>query len=731
MKRSTILSLFGSLLAASAVAATLTSAPAPAVGAPSSTTPAASSATVSASVSADETFINLSASGRGVRDASRVLFRIWPEASGAASAISYEAVRAEDGSWHATTFIAGDPAGSVRVPYSCDVVNAVHRLYNPWESAHLFTSSVEEANGLAEAGWRYEGVAWIQPESAVAEAPTDGAEARAADEDASTAQDADTSTPSSSEDTAGDAADDDATVGDVPDGDATDGTDTPSEPEEPAPANAVYRLYNEWSGEHFYTTDVSEYEGLGNIGWTREKIAFLSDEAKAAPVYRLFNPYEQKNTHHFTASEEEYETLKASGWEDEGIAWYGCAVNPDGTWSAVSEGKTFARGGDYQVEALALASSEETDTPSASADADSGVSVDEGVESDSASATSEVVGSATFSITTPTASAHVENIDNAQGTFEVVVDEISSPSGVAKVQVPTWSSENNQKDIVWYDAEPEGDGSYRAQVRVSNHTFSRSFVSHSYVTAGNGVMVNVEQTPTELTLANYFTIEGGPYTYSARLYNPGSVSRVQVSAWSDAGGQDDLVWYDAKDQGNGWWTATIGTVNLRHSGTVHAHAYADGEYRNARDFSVQSWELITPAQRSMNERVSGLSSPTGYLLAVDTKNCFVGVYTGSRGNWSNKAYWVCAPGANATPTVKGVFHVGSRGYAFGHGYTCYYWTQFYGDYLFHSIKYYPGTFDVLDGTLGQPRSLGCVRLAIENAKWINENIPSGTTVLVY
>lgn len=35
-------------------------------------------------------------------------------------------------------------------------------------------------------------------------------------------------------------------------------------------AMTVYRLYNQWSGEHLFTTDASEYASLGKIGWTQE-----------------------------------------------------------------------------------------------------------------------------------------------------------------------------------------------------------------------------------------------------------------------------------------------------------------------------------------------------------------------------------------------------------------------------------------------------------------------------
>ncbi|MCL2806640.1 MAG: L,D-transpeptidase family protein [Coriobacteriia bacterium] len=145
------------------------------------------------------------------------------------------------------------------------------------------------------------------------------------------------------------------------------------------------------------------------------------------------------------------------------------------------------------------------------------------------------------------------------------------------------------------------------------------------------------------------------------------------------------------------------------------------------------WEAppLTHAQFMMNSRVAGRFSPTNWLLAIDSGNCLVGVYRKTSLGWVNQYFWVCSPGLPQTPTVKGTFSVGSRGYVFGNGFSCYWWTQFYGDYLFHSVSYYQGTFVVKDGRMGVPASAGCVRLDLQNAKWIYDNIPSGTTVISY
>ncbi|MBO7675379.1 MAG: L,D-transpeptidase family protein [Atopobiaceae bacterium] len=130
-------------------------------------------------------------------------------------------------------------------------------------------------------------------------------------------------------------------------------------------------------------------------------------------------------------------------------------------------------------------------------------------------------------------------------------------------------------------------------------------------------------------------------------------------------------------------------------------------------------------------RAQGYSSPTGWLILVDVDQTRLGVFRGSRGNWKLYNTWKVSCGAPGTSTVRGVFSVGDRGYVFGHGYSCYYYTQFYGAYLFHSIKYYEGTFDVMDGRLGEHISMGCVRMDINNAKWIYDNIPTYTTVVTY
>lgn len=125
------------------------------------------------------------------------------------------------------------------------------------------------------------------------------------------------------------------------------------------------------------------------------------------------------------------------------------------------------------------------------------------------------------------------------------------------------------------------------------------------------------------------------------------------------------------------------------------------------------------------------SSNTKYFIWVDLKNFKVNIFIGSKSNWRLLNSYLCTIGKKSTPTPKGTFKVGIKGLYFGveKGYKCWYYTQFKGNYLFHSIIYnLDGS--VRDGRLGMALSDGCVRLEKINAKWIYDNIPEGTKVYI-
>ena len=100
----------------------------------------------------------------------------------------------------------------------------------------------------------------------------------------------------------------------------------------PGSGDPVYRLFNPYADDHHFTMKADERDALVKLGWIDEGVAWYSadkDDEGATPLLRLFNPYEERATHLYTADEKEYDALETLGWIKEGIAWYGLNVTDD------------------------------------------------------------------------------------------------------------------------------------------------------------------------------------------------------------------------------------------------------------------------------------------------------------------------------------------------------------------------------------------------------------------
>ncbi|MGN0072852.1 MAG: L,D-transpeptidase family protein [Coriobacteriales bacterium] len=162
---------------------------------------------------------------------------------------------------------------------------------------------------------------------------------------------------------------------------------------------------------------------------------------------------------------------------------------------------------------------------------------------------------------------------------------------------------------------------------------------------------------------------------------------------------------------------------------------APGKTANAS--SGKEGVLKEPAiAKRMQAKAKNLSSNTTYLLLTDTTYCRTAVFTGSKGNWTLKYLWKAGVGAWGSETPKGTYTTSSHVPVFGaeKGYNCWYGTCFdeNREILFHSEVYNIGSkTQMQSGGLGTHVSHGCVRLALKNAKWIYENVPLGTKVLIF
>ena len=136
-----------------------------------------------------------------------------------------------------------------------------------------------------------------------------------------------------------------------------------------------------------------------------------------------------------------------------------------------------------------------------------------------------------------------------------------------------------------------------------------------------------------------------------------------------------------------------------------------------------------------------LAAPS-YYITVDLTNQIVTVY--QAGNVTKSGIvrqMICSSGKSGTATPTGTFTLPSKTrsseraewYYFSQ-YQCYAkWAYgIVGGILFHSVTFNKNKKQVGDErNLGRKASHGCIRLKGEDAKWIYNNCPAGTTVVVY
>ncbi|ABK62636.1 L,D-transpeptidase [Clostridium novyi] len=119
-----------------------------------------------------------------------------------------------------------------------------------------------------------------------------------------------------------------------------------------------------------------------------------------------------------------------------------------------------------------------------------------------------------------------------------------------------------------------------------------------------------------------------------------------------------------------------------------------------------------------------------YTITVKLEQQKVYIYKGD----SLIKTFTCSTGRDSTPTPTGVYVIGSRGSLFysGSSVICYNWVRWNNNFLFHSVLYDRNGNLILSEykKLGTKASHGCIRLPLGDVKWIYNNIPSGTAVII-
>ena len=157
-----------------------------------------------------------------------------------------------------------------------------------------------------------------------------------------------------------------------------------------------------------------------------------------------------------------------------------------------------------------------------------------------------------------------------------------------------------------------------------------------------------------------------------------------------------------------------------YSGIWATQRYASGDATGTKvNFNGIKCYDKTSAERFVN--LIGKGSGSKYLIWVSTYHQHVYVFQGKKGAWKLIKDWECATGAAESPTPTGAEKRLERRVSYRHGVR--WWRPFQTWNSIHG--------KLQSWSMGGPASNGCVRNFDQNAKWIYDNCPNGTGLIVW
>ena len=189
----------------------------------------------------------------------------------------------------------------------------------------------------------------------------------------------------------------------------------------------------------------------------------------------------------------------------------------------------------------------------------------------------------------------------------------------------------------------------------------------------------------------------------------------------------------------------------------HDHSMTSGSSLSVKDTAVRHVTTadLVPSEEQVASEESVTSEPVvseadliyptiPYFIEVDKTHQIVTVYTTSSSGQYDKIVrqMLCSTAQNPDKFPDGYWklkedrctakNIWRKMKSHGKDLYAQYATQITGDFLFHSVPYTAKKKTSLDtkrySKLGTADSGGCIRLTVENAKWICENCVAGTTV---
>ena len=208
----------------------------------------------------------------------------------------------------------------------------------------------------------------------------------------------------------------------------------------------------------------------------------------------------------------------------------------------------------------------------------------------------------------------ITNKNPEVGSFDIGISDVFSPKGVQAVQVPVWSDQGGQDDLIWYSATRQSDGSYKASIKAENHKNSTgTYHVHLYYIQNDGSRIGVHSTTTQVEYRNLthktkayikdVNSQTGTFTVAVDQSSQGKrIKNIRAAVWSQAH-QENLSWYTQTPAGG---HTEIGITAVNHGnkqGDYTTHVYVDYTDGSVEGFNLGQTRLIPQQVTDQKNRV--------------------------------------------------------------------------------------------------------------------------------
>lgn len=177
---------------------------------------------------------------------------------------------------------------------------------------------------------------------------------------------------------------------------------------------------------------------------------------------------------------------------------------------------------------------------------------------------------------TGSATQEVTSVTLGSNGFQIQYNQAISAG--SKIMFAVWSQVNGQDDLIWYTADSTGKV-------VAKYTGSYgTYYVHTYQNV-NGKMIGLNGTSIDIPKpsATVSVKQQTETTYQVTVDNvPAYITSIVLPTWTEANGQDDIIWYQTTKNGTTSYTAIISVAkHYLESGKYNVHVYGTSAVTNA------------------------------------------------------------------------------------------------------------------------------------------------------